>query len=363
MKYSIIIPFHSNKGLLEICVQAVVHTVPKDTEIIIVANNYGASEFELPVPKMCTILNIDRPLYYPKAVNLGAQAAHGEYIVLMDADICARQGWLEAFRTAFEQYPDVGGCSAKMLDPFDGSVKEFGIGFTGYNFPHPFMGRHENDSLVNGDREVQAFCSAMSMYRRDVYLAIGGMNEQLVDGYSDIDLCLRLHERGFHTYVVGNAVGYHHGASTSGSGMSSHLRADTKGYFMSHDGSRCQVDMNAYYQLAFHESPLQFESEYFLVDFSTIADYERHYDLFAQLGRFKLSSTYRLPPKVRDIFHIPLYTQLDDNIRRWPQPIFFFVDDFRALRHNYIWQELRDCRKDLVIDRNANLFSFGELAR
>lgn len=362
MKYSIIIPFHSNKGLLEVCVQAVAHTVPEDTEIIIVANNYGASKLDLPVPKTYTVLNIDRPLYYPRAVNLGAQAAHGEYIVLMDADICARQGWLDAFRSAFERYPDAGGCSAKMLDPFDGSVKEFGIGFTGYNFPHPFMGQREDSSLVSGDREVQAFCSAMSMYKRDVYLAIGGMDEQLVDGYSDIDLCLRLHERGLRTYVIGDAVGYHHGSSTSGSGMSSHLRADTKGYFMSHGGSRCRVDMDTYYQFAFHKSSLQFAPEYFLVDFTTIADHQRHYDLFARLGRFEWTDTYRLPPKARGASHIPLYTCLDDNIRRLPQPIFFFVDDFRALRCNCIWQELRDCWADLVIDRNANLFSFGEIA-
>lgn len=360
MKYSIIIPYHSNRNLLNTCIQAVTRTIPKDVEIIIVANNDNPEELGLHMQGQCRVIEVNRSLYYPRAVNLGAQEARGEYIVLMDADICVRQGWLEAFATAFEKYPNIGGCSAKMLDPFDGSVKEFGIGFTGYNFPHPFAGRDEEYSLVCCDREVQAFCSALSMYKRTVYLEAGGMDEQLVDGYSDIDLCLRLRQRGLRTYVISNAIAYHYGSSTSGSGMSAHLRADTKGCFMSRHGSLCQVDIDTYYRLAFCQG-FRFAPEYFLADFTTIADRQRHYALFSQLGRFEWSGVYRLPAERRDSSHIPLYTRLDDNIRRRPQPICYFVDDFRALRSNRIWHELRACGEDLVIDRNANLLLFREV--
>lgn len=363
MKYSIIIPFHSNQKLLEICVHSLSSTVPMDTEIIIVANNYGIEVLNLPIPKQCTVLNVGRPLYYPRAVNLGVQRAKGEYVILIDADICVRPGWLDAFASAFEKYSDLGGCSAKMLDPFDGRIKEFGIGFTGYNFPHPFTGRLESDPLVSQDREVQAFCSALSMYRRDVYIEIGGMDERLVDGYSDIDICLRLHKHGLRTYVIADAVGYHHGSSTPDSGMSAYLRADTKGYFMAHGGRQCKIDMDQYFQLAFQEIQLQFAAEYFMVDLSTIADYQHHYDLISQLGMFRWTDSYRLPARTRDSCHIPLYTWLDDNIRRRPEPICFFTDDFRALQCNHIWKELRNCEKDFVIDRNANLFSLQEIAQ
>lgn len=361
MKYSIIIPYHSNMSLLNTCIQAVIRTIPKDTEIIIIANNDNPKELDINTPEPCRVIKVNKSLYYPRAVNLGVREACGEYIILMDADICVRHGWLEAFATAFEKYPDLGGCSAKMLDPFDGSVKEFGIGFTGYNFPHPFTGRSEEFDLVHYDREVQAFCSALSMYKRTVYLEAGGMDEQLVDGYSDIDLCLRIRERGLHTYVIADAVAYHYGSSTLGSGMSAHLRADTKGYFMLRHGSLCQVDMDTYYQLAVCKSHICFAPEYFLADFTTIADSQWHHNLFSQLGRFEWAGIFRLPVGTRDAAHISLYTYLDDNIRRRPQPICYFVDDFRALRNNRIWHELRDCRQDLVIDRNANILSLGEI--
>lgn len=361
MKYSIIIPYHSNRSLLNTCIQAVIRTIPEDAEIIVVANNDNPEELDIRIPAQCKTLKVNKSLYYPRAVNLGAQEAQGEYIVLMDADICVRQGWLEAFAAAFEKYPNTGGCSAKMLDPFDGSVKEFGIGFTGYNFPHPFAGRSEEFDLVCCDREVQAFCSALSMYKRTAYLEAGGMDEQLVDGYSDIDLCLRLHEQGLRTYVIANAVAYHYGSSTLGSGMSAHLRADTKGRFMLRRGDLCRTDMDMYYRLAFSNAHLRFAPEYLLADFTTIADSQRHYNLFSQLGHFQWTGTYRLPAVRRDTAHISLYTLLDDNIRRRPQPVCYFVDDFCALRHNRIWHDLRDCGEDLIIDRNANVLSLQEV--
>lgn len=361
MEHSIIIPFHSNRNLLLVCLDKLLETVQKDTEIIIVANNPDFHELNFCVPDRCTLLKFEESLYYPKAVNIGAKYAHGEYLVLMDADICVCDGWLEAFTTCFEQYKNVGGCSAKMLDPYSGRVKEFGIGFSGYNFPHPFEGQTKDDKMVSEDREVQAFCSAVSMYRRSVFLRLGGMDEGLIDGYSDIDFCLRLHAHGLHTYVVANAVAYHHGSSTFGSGMSSHLRTDTKGYFMSHCTVHPQVDMDVYFQLAFRTYPFPLKSEYYLIDFTTIANRQWHYDLIAKLGGFVWSDVLCRPYKERDASHIPLYTLLDDNIRRRPQAICYFVDSFCSLQHNWIWKDLRVCKDDLVIDRNANIFRLSDI--
>lgn len=361
MKYSIVIPYHSNWNLLSACLDQLFETIPEDTEVLIVANNPDPRTQDLHISDRCTLLKFDHLLYYPRAVNIGAKHAHGEYIILMDADICVRHGWLEALTACFEGHAGTGGCSAKMLDPYDGCVKEFGIGFTGYNFPHPFAGRAEHDELVSQDREVQAFCSAASMYRRSTYLELGGMDEHLVDGYSDIDLCLRLQERGLHTYVAANAVVYHHGSSTLGSGMSSHLRADTKGYFMAHGGRRSRVDMDLYYQTAFQMYRRPLQSEYYLIDFTTIANRQWHYDLFSELGGFRWSGILCKPSEGRNTAHIPLYTLLDDNLRRRPQPICCFVDSFCALRNNHIWTGLRPCEEDLVIDRNANIFRLVDL--
>lgn len=361
MKYSIIIPYHSNRSLLHTCMDALLKTTPDDIEIVVVANNSDSHELEITMPPHCKLLKYSKSIYYPRAVNIGVQAAQGEYVILMDADICVRNGWFEALTACFNTHSDVGGCSAKMLDPFDGCLKEFGIAFTGYNFPHPFAGSPEGYPLVSHDRDVQAFCSATSMYRRDIYLDMGGMDEYLVDGYSDIDFCLRLHERGLHTYVAANAVVYHHGSSTKRSGMSSHLRVDTKGIFMARNGHRCTVDMDSYYHLAFQMYQVPLQESYYLVDFTTIADKQWHYDLFSQIAGLNWSDTYNLPAGQRNASHIPLYTSLDDNIRRKCQPICYFVDDFRSLRNNRIWSELRNCGEDIIIDRNANVLSFCDV--
>lgn len=355
MKYSIIIPYHSNQNLLFTCLSGIFGTVPEDVEIIVVANNQNIKELNINIPSRCTLLKFNQSTFYPRAVNLGVQAAQGEYVILMDADICVCAGWLEALTSSFFSNSDTGGCSAKMLDPFDATVKEFGIGFTGFNFPHPFAGRNAHHLLLSSDRKVQAFCSATSMYKREIYLNIGGMDENLIDGYSDIDLCLRLHKQGLSTYVSANAHVYHLGSSTQASGMSAHLRADTKGYFMSHNGSECKVDMDSYYKIAFENNEISLQSKYFMLDFTTIANQQWHYDLFSELGHCDWREIYRFPSKNRNSSHIPLYTLLDDNFRRRPDTICYFVDDFRSLKNNYIWQELRHRPDDIVIDRNANI--------
>jgi hypothetical protein len=199
------------------------------------------------------------------------------------------------------------------------------------------------------------------MYRRDVFLELGGIDELLIDGYSDIDFCLRLHEHGLRTYVAANAVVFHHGSSTKGSGMSTHLRADTKGLFMAQNGRRCSVDMDKYFHLAFQAHQESLQESYYLIDFTTVADKQWHYDLFSQIAKISWSDVYSTPTAQRNAIHVPLYTTLDDNIRRSCQPICYFVDDFRSLQDNLIWTELRNCNEDIIVDRNANVLSFSEL--
>jgi len=358
--YSIIIPYHSNRSLLYTCISSIITTISDDTEIIIVENNDDANQLDIKVPDRCQVLRYNENLYYPKAINIGAKAAHGDFVVLVDADIFVQNGWLEALTNCFLSNPSVGGCSAKMLDPFDGSIKEFGIGYNGYNFPHPFAGRPASFQLTTQDCEVQAFCSATSIFRRDLFLEIGGLDERLVDGYSDIEFCIRLHKNGYRTYVVANALVYHHGSSTIDSGMSFHLHADTKGVFMAYHGLNCIVDMDKYFQHSFESFANQKQHDYYLIDLTTVANKRWHYDLFEKVGNIVCSGIYNRPFSQRNAKHIPLYTLIDDNLRRLCHPICYFVDDYRALRNNKIWDELRDCSLDIIIDRNANLLSFSD---
>mgnify|MGYP006288526671 FL=1 len=53
--------------------------------------------------------------------------------------------------------------------------------------------------------------------RRDIYLQLGGMNEELAVAYNDIDLCLRVKEAGYHNVYTPDAELLHHESISRGS--------------------------------------------------------------------------------------------------------------------------------------------------
>lgn len=365
LKYSIIIPYHSNQNLLKVCLQSLLNSVPNDVEIIVVANNSNEQELQINLPDArCRLIKVKHELFYPKAINLGVEHARGDIMIFCDADIYCTPGWFQKLTNFYNSRPDIGYCSSKLLDPADGSIIDFGIGFTAYNSPHPFKGRPADFSLVGQNIRVQAACAANSIIAKEVFIELGGFDERLVHSYSDIDLCLRLRERGLGTYCVHDSLVYHKGSSTIGSGMSNSLKGDTKGYYMALNAHRIKIDMDRYYSMAIEEqrrTKLKLSSEYYLVDLTTIADKQWHYDMFSELMKTRWTDRYNCPYRERDAVHISLYELFDSNIRNLRFPILFFTDDYRALRNNDIWCHLRDCSRDWVIDRNANILPFCAL--
>ena len=369
-KYSIIIPFHSGKNYLSACLKSLIQTTPSDVEIIIVMNNSKKELLEtIDIESInhcrCRIKIVEKDLMYPKAMNVGAEIASGKFLIFSDADTYYTHGWFEALSLYFLANENVGLVSSKLLDPKDSTIIDFGIGFTKYNAPHPFKGRFYNFKLAEESIEVQAACTANSMVSRNTFMNIGGFNEELPHSYSDIDLCMRLKENGLKTHCVHNSIVFHQGNSTNSSGMSDALKADTKGRFMALNAHKIETDMENYYKKAityFAQSANKCANSFFLIDFTTIADKQWHYNLFSDLMGIELIDVYNCPCQQRDQNCISLYQVMDDNIRRLRYPLLFFVDTFRALENNDIWYYLRDVGADLIIDRNANILRFSELA-
>lgn len=362
-KYSIIIPYHSNEVMLNACLKSLIHTVPDDVEIIVVANNSNTAylSFTPCLPK-CKIIKVDDNLYYSAAVNLGAENAHGEYLIFCDTDTYYTFGWFENL-ASFIQRKNVGFASSKLISPTTGCIIDYGIGFTKFNCPHPYLGLHSNHPLVINSIKVQAACSANGIIKKELFQQIGGFDIDLGYSYADIDLCLKLREIGKETWCVNNSVVYHKGNSVI-SGMSHYLKADIKGVFLAKNASRYKVDMHEYYQKSynFFVSNHELQSKYFLVDLTTIYDKKWHYSIFQNLLDIEFYDIYNCPYKERDALQINLYEILDHNIYELNLPIIYFVDSINSLfKSNHIWRCIRNTKKDLIIDRNANIIPFSYL--
>lgn len=362
INYSFIIPFHSNKILLETCLNSLYKTVSENFEVVIVANNYDENEIEIKFhyPNL-HIVYVKKNLYYAAAINLGVSHAKGKYILFCDTDTVYTYGWFEKLIQAYLENKAVGFASPKLLNPCDGRVIDFGIAFTPFNGPHPFKGVLSNDALVHKSFFPQTACSASGIIEREIFNNIGGFNEELGYSYADVDLCLRLKEIGLYTLGVADSYVYHKGNSVL-SEMATFIKSDIKAKFMKYNASRITIDLDKYYSLSKDNYLLShtFEDSYFLVEISSVYDKDWYFQVLLDL-QIHISDIYYLGINSRDIDKINLYEKLPVYIQTLKFPIIYFVDEFISLRNNSLWMQLRCIDKDIVIDRNANIRNLREV--
>ena len=133
--------------------------------------------------------------------NAGAVRAAGDVLLLLNNDIAVLQpGWLSELVAQVLQ-PGVGAVGAKLLYP-NGSIQHAGLTTDALGFPrHLFRhapGDHAGPSELMGlARDVWGVTGACMAIRRDVFFAVGGLNEALPVACNDVDFCLRLTANGY----------------------------------------------------------------------------------------------------------------------------------------------------------------------
>ncbi|GBU19786.1 MAG: glycosyl transferase [Methylobacterium sp. CG08_land_8_20_14_0_20_71_15] len=144
-------------------------------------------------------------------VNAGVAASSGAVVVLLNNDIAVLEpGWLEAMvRQALR--PEVGAVGAKLLFG-DGTLQHAGVvvglggraGHTLRRRPAETPGRVGQLRVAHRVSAVTAACLAVT---RAKYDAVGGFDaEAFPIDFNDVDFCLRLGARGYHTVWTPRAV-------------------------------------------------------------------------------------------------------------------------------------------------------------
>ncbi|CAO4137506.1 glycosyltransferase [Methylorubrum extorquens] len=155
----------------------------------------------------------DPAFHFAAKMNRGARAARGEVLVFLNDDISVlTPDWIEAMLAQLT-IPGVGAVGPKLLFE-DGSLQHAGVVFgeglpdhVRRGFPGDDAGYH-GSSLAN--RNTLAVTGACVMVRRSDFEAIQGFDEAYAVNYNDIDLCLRLGERGLRTVYCAEASLHHY---------------------------------------------------------------------------------------------------------------------------------------------------------
>jgi len=222
---SIVIPVHNNLHLTRTCLEKIgENTSGVEYELIVVDNGSTdeTREFllkEQQAGRLRAIFN-EINLGFARACNVGALEAMGRYIVFLNNDTEPLEGWLRALVDAVEEDRTTAVVGAKLLYP-NGTVQHAGVVFMpdGY-YPirpvHAYQGFSRDTPQVNRRREVQAVTGACMLVRRDVFLALGGFDEEFRNGYEDVDFCLSVREAGYRVVYVPEAEVVHHESKTPG---------------------------------------------------------------------------------------------------------------------------------------------------
>ncbi|WP_425991626.1 glycosyltransferase family 2 protein [Afipia sp. DC4300-2b1] len=145
---------------------------------------------------------LDRELNIPKKLNLGAQQAAGDILLLMNDDIeVVEPAWIERMVEHFEK-PHVGVVGARLTYP-DGKLQHAGVV---HNYGNPDHVRRMFDSeeagyfySTCGVKNYLAVTGAVMMTRASTYRAVGGYSEKLAVSFNDVDYCLRVKNLGLTT--------------------------------------------------------------------------------------------------------------------------------------------------------------------
>lgn len=224
---SIIIPTRDGGAHLRVCLDSLTgRTHYPAFEVLLVNNQSGDPDTlalfsELEADARFRLLDHDAPFNYSAINNIAAGEARGRVLLLLndDTEVLA-EGWLsELVRIAIQ--PEVGAVGALLVYP-DGSVQHGGValgigGVAGHLHSHwsgnsdGYMGRLKLRQAVAA---VTAACLAVE---REKFLAVGGLDEvNLPIAFNDVDLCLRLAERGWRSVWTPWARLVHHESKSRG---------------------------------------------------------------------------------------------------------------------------------------------------
>src|SRR4029453_7424072 len=154
--------------------------------------------------------------------NIGIRAAlesGARFILLVNSDVVVAPDAVGALLRAIEQHVNIGIAAPVLLSRDEPDhVSSAGISFslrTG-RMRHRAAGRRLSALGPAEVRTVDAVSGCVMLVRREVFAAIGLLDEAYFFSFEDIDFCLRARDRGFETACVQDARAYHEGSGSLG---------------------------------------------------------------------------------------------------------------------------------------------------
>ena len=241
---SAIVPTHDGRELLATLLTGLAEkTDYPDLEVVVVDN--ASSDGTLAwlesesFPFALIAVRNARNVSFSAAMNVGASRSTAELLLLLNNDVePIESSWLRRL-VASLQRPGVAIAGAVLVDPDRESVTGRGVAVQhdGIAFRldrgvlRPALRGLGDDvaEVIGEDGEVAAVAAACALLRKQEFERIGGFDERFRYGGEDIDLCLKLSERGGAVVMSRSSILLHRPLSTrrgSAEGSGEAIRAN-----------------------------------------------------------------------------------------------------------------------------------------
>ncbi|MFH6934635.1 glycosyltransferase family 2 protein [Flavobacterium sp. FlaQc-30] len=208
MQLSVVILNYNVRYFLEQCILSVQEALlTLDAEIIVVDNNSSDDSCLMMKNKFPDIKLIqnDRNFGFPKGNNIGVQFASGKYICILNPDTVVAEDTFAKILAFAEEKQDLGIIGCKLIDGTGGFLPESKRGiptpwvaftkiFGLYKvFPKSRIFNRYYAQHLNKDQsgKVEILVGAFMFMKRDLYLELGGFDENCFMYADDIDLSYR----------------------------------------------------------------------------------------------------------------------------------------------------------------------------
>lgn len=222
MNISVVIPTFSNQeGLLK-CLK----NIGKHDEIIIINNN-PKNNINSVGQKNVLVINNKNNRGFAAAVNQGVKMAKNNWVAVINDDVLAGRRWfLEMKKNIDSKTAIIGGT---VVDKSGKVVESRGLLIT-----RDGRCRNKDNGFkyqqMSGVVEVEGVNMAAVLINKDLFMKLGGLDEDFFAYEEDVDFCLRVKKSGYCIKLVNQAVSRHYGGVTSKKMGNLRARMDLKNW-------------------------------------------------------------------------------------------------------------------------------------
>lgn len=225
---AIIIPTKDKIDVLQRCIESIFRKTEYPHYYIVIVDNGSVDQQTLAYyqtlseKRNVSLLSYDQPFNFSAINNYAVQELSGRYHYLLflnnDMEVISPD-WLGEM-LGHAQRPEIGAVGAKLYYP-DNTIQHAGVivgigGAAGH--AHKYQPRDTDGycSRARITQNVSAVTAACLLMRRAVFDEIGGFDKQFSHAFNDVDLCLRICEKGYRIVFTPHAELYHYESVSRG---------------------------------------------------------------------------------------------------------------------------------------------------